>query len=292
VAEASFAAALLAGLLSLLSPCSALLLPAFFAYAFTSRTELFGRTLLFLAGLCTVYIPLGLGVSLVSGLLLEARETTILAAGLLLLGFGLLELFGRGFTLLPPAAAARLGAGRSAAAVYATGLVYGLSGFCAGPLLAAVLAIAATAPHPLVGAGLLFTYALGTAAPLFALAWLWDRYQLGRRAWLRGRALRLGRFELHSTNLLAGLLFIGLGLGFIASQGGSVLSGLYADLGLAELEARTQLWLADQLGRLPDAAWLAIAALLAAGAYALTRPRRPARPRNEAEAPSVTFADR
>ena len=38
--EASFLASFLGGLLSLLSPCSALLLPAFFAYAFQSRGEL------------------------------------------------------------------------------------------------------------------------------------------------------------------------------------------------------------------------------------------------------------
>jgi cytochrome c biogenesis protein CcdA len=273
MAEASFAAAFLAGVLSLLAPCSALLLPAFFAYAFASRTELFGRTLLFLAGLCTVFVPLGLGVSLVSTLLLDARETTLLLAGLLLIGFGLLELTGHGFNLLPPALAARLGPGRSAAAIYATGLAYGLSGFCAGPLLAAVLAIAATAPHPLIGAGLLVTYALGTAAPLFALAWFWDRYQLGRRGWLRGRPLQLGPLRLHSTNLLAGLLFIGFGLTFITTQGGSILSGLYADLGLVEIEARGQLWLAEQLARLPDSAWLLIAMLLAATASALARAR-------------------
>ena len=64
--EVSFAAAFAGGVLSLLAPCSALLLPAFFAYAFTSRTELFGRTLLFLAGLCTVFVPLGLGASFVA----------------------------------------------------------------------------------------------------------------------------------------------------------------------------------------------------------------------------------
>ena len=58
---ASFAAAFVGGALALLAPCSALLLPAFFAYAFSSRTQLFGRTVLFLAGLCTVFVPLGLG---------------------------------------------------------------------------------------------------------------------------------------------------------------------------------------------------------------------------------------
>src|SRR5713101_1292251 len=97
----SFGVAFLGGVLSLLSPCSALLLPAFFAYAFTSKTQLLGRTLLFLAGLATVFVPLGLGASLVAALLLDYRDTTILIAGLMLIGFGLLELSGIGFSLVP-----------------------------------------------------------------------------------------------------------------------------------------------------------------------------------------------
>src|ERR671919_345653 len=135
--EVSFAAAFAGGVFSLLAPCSALLLPAFFAYAFTSRTELFGRTLLFLAGLCTVFIPLGLGASFVAALLLDYRETTIVVAGVMLIGFGLLQILGGGFSLLPGGLASRAQTGRSATAAYATGLVYGISGFCAGPLLGA-----------------------------------------------------------------------------------------------------------------------------------------------------------
>jgi cytochrome c biogenesis protein CcdA len=72
-----------------------------FAYAFNSRTQLLGRALLFLAGLSTVFVPLGMGASLVAALLMDYRDTTILVAGLVLIGFGVLELVGGGFTLLP-----------------------------------------------------------------------------------------------------------------------------------------------------------------------------------------------
>jgi cytochrome c biogenesis protein CcdA len=209
--EASFPIAFAGGVLSLLSPCSALLLPAFFAYAFSSRSQLLGRTLLFLAGLSTVFIPLGLGASLVAALLFDYRDTTILIAGLMLIGFGVIEILGGGFSFLPQELAGRFQVGQSAASAYAAGLVYGLSGFCAGPLLGAVLTIAGSTATPLVGAGLLFTYALGTAAPLFVIAWLWDRYRLGTRAWLRGRVVQLGPLRTHTTNLLAGLLFIAFG---------------------------------------------------------------------------------
>jgi cytochrome c biogenesis protein CcdA len=273
VLEVSFLAAFLGGVLSLLAPCSALLLPAFFANAFTSPTQLLGRTVLLLAGLSTVFVPLGLGASLVAGLLLDHRETTILVAGLLLVGFGLLELAGGGFSLAPAGWLGRFGGGRSAAAVYATGLVYGVSGFCAGPLLGAVLTIAGSAANPFVGGALLFAYALGTAAPLFLVAWLWDRYGLGRRAWLRGRPLRIAGYRLHSTRLASGALFVLLGVVFIAFQGGSGLGGLYEDLGLGELGFRAQAWVGATLGRVPDLVWLAALGLVAGGFW-LARRRR------------------
>ena len=50
------------GLLALLSPCSALLLPAFFAYAFGSTGRLVTRTVIFYAGLIAVLVPVGLGL--------------------------------------------------------------------------------------------------------------------------------------------------------------------------------------------------------------------------------------
>lgn len=53
--------ALLGGLLSLVSPCAALLLPSFFAYAFDRVGTLIGRTLTFLTGLLVVLVPWGPG---------------------------------------------------------------------------------------------------------------------------------------------------------------------------------------------------------------------------------------
>ncbi|BAS07616.1 biogenesis protein [Arthrobacter sp. Hiyo4] len=54
-----YAGAFLGGILTLLSPCSALLLPAFFAYAFSTKTRLVARTALFYLGLLSTLVPLG-----------------------------------------------------------------------------------------------------------------------------------------------------------------------------------------------------------------------------------------
>jgi cytochrome c biogenesis protein CcdA len=55
--EVAYLAAFLGGVLSLLSPCSALLVPAFFAYAFQSRRRLLAKTVVFYVGLATTLVP-------------------------------------------------------------------------------------------------------------------------------------------------------------------------------------------------------------------------------------------
>ncbi len=243
----SFVGAFAGGVLSLLAPCGALLLPTFFAYAFSSRGALFRHTALFYVGLCALLVPLGMGASLVSAVLLGYRDVTIVITGSMIIGFGLLEISGRGFSILPARFTGRFRPGTGAVASVGAGMVYGLAGFCAGPLLGGVLTIAATSGNAPLGGALLATYALGIAAPLFGLAWFWDRWQLGRRGWLRGRPLQIGPLHAHSTSLIAGSIFVVLGISLIAFQGGSALSGVYSDLGLGDLGFAMQYWLAEHL---------------------------------------------
>jgi len=238
--EISLAGAFLGGVLSLLSPCSALLLPAFFAYAFQSRRELVARTFVFFLGLCTLLIPLGMGAGFAASIVLDYREQTIIAAGVLLIGFGLLELSGKGFSILPQRLAGAVGGGKGWLSVYSTGLVYGFSGFCAGPLLGAVLTVAASTGSATSGGLLLLAYSLGMVMPLLLLSALWDRYQLGSKPWLRGKVITIGRYSVHSFSLIAGLLFIGMGLLFISTGGTLALEGWYETVGLVTLSYRLQ----------------------------------------------------
>ncbi|MBD9735994.1 cytochrome c biogenesis protein CcdA, partial [Streptomyces sp. H28] len=214
--------AFLGGLLALLSPCSALLLPAFFAYAFTKRTQLFRHTAAFYAGLCLTLVPLGVAGSFAARLFIGHRDTLVLVGGWAMISSGVLQLLGLGFgsRRLQQRAGAPDG---STSSTVALGAVYGLAGFCAGPVLGSILTVAALGGSPLRGGFLLAVYALGMAAPLFVLALLWDRRQLGRRAWLRGRGFRIGRLHLHSTSVVGGLLFITLGVVFLVFDGSAAL---------------------------------------------------------------------
>ncbi|MEU0129844.1 cytochrome c biogenesis CcdA family protein [Streptomyces sp. NPDC006289] len=219
-------AALLGGLLALVSPCGALLLPAFFAYSADSAARLLARTGLFYAGLATTLVPLGAAGSYAGRILYGHRDALVLGAGWLIIGLGLAQIAGLGFASRRIAAVSGRIRPTTALSVYALGAVYGLAGFCAGPILGSVLTVAAVSGSPAYGGLLLAVYALGMAAPLFVLALLWERFALGRRAWLRGRTLRLGRLGVHSTSLLSGLLFVGLGALFLAYDGTTALPGL------------------------------------------------------------------
>lgn len=225
-ADIGYFAAFLGGLLALLSPCSALLLPAFFAYSIDSASRLLARTGIFYAGLATTLVPLGAAGSYAGRLFYGHRDALVLGAGWLIIGLGVAQIVGLGFASRRISALSGRIRPTTALSVYALGAVYGLAGFCAGPILGSVLTVAAVSGSPAYGGLLLAVYALGMAVPLFLLALLWERFDLGRRAWLRGRALRLGRFELHTTTLLAGLFFIGLGALFLAYDGTTALPGL------------------------------------------------------------------
>ncbi|WP_406861848.1 cytochrome c biogenesis CcdA family protein [Streptomyces sp. HUAS MG47] len=224
--EFGYPAALLGGLLALLSPCSALLLPAFFAYSIDSPGRLLARTGVFYAGLATTLVPLGAAGSFAGRLFYGHRDLLVTAGGWLIIGLGVLQILGLGFASRRIAEVSGRIRPTTAVSVYALGLVYGLAGFCAGPILGSILTVAALSGSPAYGGLLLAVYALGMAVPLFLLALLWERYDLGRRRWLRGRPLRIGRFEAHSTSLLSGLFFVLLGTLFLVFDGTTALPGL------------------------------------------------------------------
>ncbi len=265
--------AFLGGLLALLSPCSALLLPAFFAYAFPSHGRLLLRTAIFYAGLVTVLVPVGLGLGALGALVLEQRAALSVIAGLLLIAIGVHQVLAGGFELPGAGRLPGRASGESVSATYALGAVYGVAGFCAGPILGGVLTIAAASGGALAGGGLLAVYALGMAAPLFGLAAAWNRIGPGPRARLRGRELRIGPFVRHSSIVASSAMFVALGIAFIAFQGSSALSGLYASVGAADLSLALETTIGDAARGHPLIASAAVVLGLATAVAVVARRR-------------------
>jgi cytochrome c biogenesis protein CcdA len=281
--EVGLLAAFAAGVLALLSPCSALLLPSFFAYAFAGPALLLRRTAVFYVGLALTLVPLGSGVGLAATLFYGHRDALVAVAGWTLIALGVYQALGRGFAVpfagrLQALAARRPGTG--VLSVLALGAVYGLAGFCSGPVLGAILTMAATTSMA-GGALLLAVYALGMVAPLFVLAYLWDRFGLARRSWVRGRVLRLGPLRTHTTSLVAGVLFVAIGVLFLRYDGTAGIVGLFGLGDTSATEAAVQETASRWVAAVP--AWAAPAAVASVAAAVAARRTRAGRTETDRE---------
>lgn len=271
--DVGFLAAALGGALALLSPCGAMLLPAFFAATVGTRGRLLLHAGVFYVGLCTVLVPLGLGAALAGSLVTEHRVLLVGAAGWMVVVFGVMSVLGRGFDLrrLVPTAPGGPGRPRTGLArTYLLGTVSGVAGFCAGPILGAVLTVAATAT-PLVGGAILALYAGGMVLPLVLIAATWHRLGATGRSYLRGREIRIGPVLTHTTSLVTGLVLIAVGITFVTTSGMATLPELIPTATSFDLQQR-----AIALGRtVPD---LVVAAVLVTAATALMLHRMRRRP--------------
>ncbi|MFI2369982.1 cytochrome c biogenesis CcdA family protein [Streptomyces sp. NPDC018833] len=261
--DIGYLAAFLGGLLALISPCSALLLPAFFAYSIDSTGRLLARTGIFYAGLATTLVPLGAAGSFAGRLFYGHRDLLVPAGGWLIVVLGVAQILGTGFASRRIAEVSGRIRPTTALSVYALGLVYGLAGFCAGPILGSVLTVAALSGSPVYGGLLLAVYALGMAVPLFLLALLWDRFDLGARRWLRGRELGVGRFRLHTTSLASGMFFVLLGALFLVFDGTTALPGLLS----VDDSFAVEEWAAGIGRAIPD--WVLLVVVVAVAALIL-----------------------
>ncbi|WP_030258273.1 cytochrome c biogenesis CcdA family protein [Streptomyces violens] len=258
--DIGYLAAFLGGVLALVSPCSALLLPAFFAYSLATPGRLLARTGVFYLGLAVTLVPLGAASTAASRLFNGHRDVLIAVGGWVVIAMGVLQILGLGFASRRAQSAAARITPRSAVSTFLLGCVYGLAGFCAGPILGAVLTVTAVSGSPVYGASMLAVYALGMALPLFVLALLWDRFELGRRGWLRGREFAVGPLRLHTTSLISGLFFIGIGILFLAFNGTSALPGILD----TDSEFRLEEWVSGVGAAVPDSVLIAAAALVVA----------------------------
>ncbi|RPF28051.1 cytochrome c biogenesis CcdA family protein [Georgenia muralis] len=272
--EISLLAAFLGGVLALLSPCGALLLPAFFASTLGAGSRLLAHGAVFFVGLSLTLVPLGLGASFVGSLVTTERDLLITVAGWLIVAFGIAQILGFGFDLsrvLPGArniqatAPRRTGVTRS----FLLGTVSGIAGFCSGPILGAVLTMAATEDNLVAAGGLLAVYGAGMVVPLFLLVAAWGRLGTAGRARLRGRELAVGPLRLHTTSVITGVLLVAVGVVFLRTNGMAALPELLPAALLAQLQ-RAVLTVSAAV---PEQVVIVVAALAALAVWFVLRRR-------------------
>lgn len=186
-------AAFIGGILALVAPCCiSVMLPAYFASSFRRRTQIVGMTLVFAAGVATVILPIALGATVLSRLLIGQHVWVFGIGGLLMVVAGLAMLTGKSFSLpMLGSAGATDGSLRS---VYGLGVFSGGASACCAPVLVGVAALAGASASFPIALVIGVVYVFGMVAPLALIAVLWDRRDWGTSSLFRNRqvTLRLG----------------------------------------------------------------------------------------------------
>jgi cytochrome c-type biogenesis protein len=214
-------AALIAGLVSFLSPCVLPLVPPYLVYltgatiehlenadpASASRRAVMTSAVLFVLGFSTVFVLLGASASLIGGLIrVWSAQLSVLAGiviitmGLHFLGLTRIGLLMREGRLPIPKPVGLWGA-------YVMGLAFAFGWTpCIGPILAAILSIAAAEATVTKGAGLLAVYSAGLGIPFLIAAFMVERFSV-----LFARMKR----HLVTVERAMGVLMIITGVGFL-----------------------------------------------------------------------------
>jgi cytochrome c-type biogenesis protein len=261
--------AFLAGMLCFVSPCTLPLLPAYFAVTFQAdRKRVLVMTLAFFGGLASAFAVFGalagiLGQAL--GQIGLSRYDLGRIGGLVVLGFGLMSLLGKGFSGLQSTTKREASLWGS----FVFGVTFGI-GFtsCTGPVLGAITTLAVNANFAFMGgqvaqlapiAGSMFllsVFAMGLGVPLIVVSTFFGRSDRNSLFWriLRGKGWQVTLFGrdlyLHSANIVSGLLFVALGLLMLTGRL-TMLNNLVPDdlaIRAAQLFANIEEWLIGRLG--------------------------------------------
>ena len=221
-ADVTIFAALLAGLVSFLSPCVLPLVPPYLVYlAGTSLERLADQeppprvkrdtvvaALLFVAGFSTVFVALGASASAIGALIRFYSSELAIVAGVVIIAMGLHFLGLTRINFLYRQARIEMPKPVGLWGAYVMGLAFALGWTpCIGPILAAILAVAASKATVAKGAGLLAVYSLGLGVPFIIAALAVEPF-----------AAFLTRFRAHLAHVervMGGLLVL-TGIAFLA----------------------------------------------------------------------------
>jgi cytochrome c-type biogenesis protein len=214
--------ALVAGLLSFLSPCVLPIVPPYLAYMGgvsvsdlgeerAARRRAVMSAASFVLGLSTVFLLLGFAFSAIGRMFLQHQDWFIALAGITIMVFGLHFL---GILRLPfLLREARLDAGDRGGSVlgaYVLGLAFAFGWTpCLGPILGAILGLAASEGDVVRGTALLAVYAAGLGIPFLLVAAFFPR--------LTG-AMALMRRHMDRIERISGLLLWTVGLMMLTGQ--------------------------------------------------------------------------
>jgi cytochrome c-type biogenesis protein len=205
-----------AGLLSFLSPCVLPLVPSYVTFItgmnledlHSSRKTTLIHALLFVAGFTLIFLALGAGATVFGQLMLRYRDIISRVGGALVIVFGLYMLGVFNFAFMQRDT--RLHLSHKPLGYFGTlvvGIAFGAGWSpCIGPILGAILTMAANEADLQRGLVLLLTYSMGLAVPFLVAALAVERF-LAVFAKLRHRMVWVNRIA-GAMLILVGVLMV------------------------------------------------------------------------------------
>lgn len=224
VSDVSIYAALIAGLVSFLSPCVLPLVPPYLVYLAGTTLERFAdrepeprvrretvlAACLFVLGFSTVFVALGASASVIGSLIRAYSGPLATIAGIAIIIMGLHFLGVTQIALLYRQKRVEVAKPVGLWGAYAMGLAFAFGWTpCIGPILAAILAVAASEQTVAKGAALLAVYSLGLGIPFVVAAFAIEPF-----------AAFLARFRKHMRRVeqaMGGLLVL-TGIAFLTGS--------------------------------------------------------------------------
>jgi cytochrome c-type biogenesis protein len=223
--DVSLGGALLAGLLSFVSPCILPIVPPYLAWLAgvsfeelttdspgrAERWRVIWSTVLFVLGFTTVFVALGASASIIGRTIAQYFDVLSVIAGIIIIAMGLHFLGVFRIALLYREArvhVAQKPAGLLGAYVIGLAFAFGWTP-CAGPVLAAILFVAGSEGTAGRGALLLAVYSLGIGIPFILAAIFASRFL--------GWAQRF-RHHMRKVEMTMGGLLVATGILFVTGQ--------------------------------------------------------------------------
>jgi cytochrome c-type biogenesis protein len=222
--EVTFLAALAAGLVSFLSPCVLPVVPPYLVFLAGTSLERFAdkepqprikretvaAAALFVLGFSTVFVALGASASVIGSLIRAYSGPLSIIAGVVIVVMGLHFLGVTPIALLHRQKRFDVAKPVGLWGAYVIGLAFAFGWTpCIGPILAAILAVAASEQTVTKGASLLAVYSLGLGIPFMVAAFAIEPF-----------AAFLSRFRnyLHRVEQAMGALLVLTGIAFLTGS--------------------------------------------------------------------------
>lgn len=221
IQDVSIPAALAAGIISFLSPCVLPLVPPYLIYLTgatiehvandeeqkASKRAVMLSALVFVLGFSTVFVALGASASLIGGLIRawSAQLSIVAGIAIILMGLHFLGLTRIGFLMREGRLPIPKPVGLWGAYVMGLAFAFGWTP-CIGPILAAILSVAASETTVTKGAGLLAVYSAGLGIPFLIAAFMVERFS---------SVLARMKKHLATVERAMGVLMILVGIGFL-----------------------------------------------------------------------------